>query len=273
MKVKLTFCDPGDVLLIPGDIHFDQQDNDALHVMLMTARGAGVNSACLIGDTFESAGISRHKSMRAARHFRNGRGTYKAERQAAEEWLPEILGMCDAGKAHALTGNHEGWWAEVQDEYPGFMDTEWHELYGDLFDGWHLHDEATSLKYGPLLVSHGHRLRGSLSRNSAAAVLGNYPGQNTAYGHTHRIDEATTPTFKYGKPVAHGAWTFGSLKDREAELSSPKIGPFAERHAQGFGIVSFFDRGDGLGFEVTKCRIHRDADDRAFAVYGGEVYK
>lgn len=278
MRVKLAKTDPGDVLLIPGDIHFDQQDDAALHVMLLTAQGARVNSVCLIGDTFESAGISRHKSMRAARHFRNGKGTFKSEKEAAEPWLRELKSFTDPGKCNALTGNHEAWWGEVQDEYPGLMDTEWYELYGDLFDGWHLHDEDTSLKYGPLLVSHGHRLRGSLSRNSAATVLGNYPGQNTAYGHTHRIDEATTPTFKYGKPVAHGAWTFGALKDREAELSSPKIGPFAERHAQGFGIVTFFNRNgsldsESLGFEVTKCRIHRDDRDRPFAVFGGEVYK
>lgn len=238
--------------------------------MFNTAVKAGVNQVCLVGDTFESAGISRHKSMRSARHFMQGKGTYKAEKAAAEEWLPDLANLGSRG-ANALTGNHEAWFGELQDEYPGFLGMEWHELYGDLFDGWHLHDEATALKYGPLLVCHGHRLRGSLAKNSASSVLANYPGQNTAYGHTHRIDEATTPTFKYGIPVAHGAWTFGHMKDRWAEMSDPKIGPFAERHQQGFGIISFFDRGeDELGFEVTKCRIHRDEKDRPFAVWAGE---
>ncbi len=242
--------------------------------MLRTAKAEYVNSVCLVGDTFESAGVSRHKSMRQAARFRNGKATIKAETEAARPVFKALAALAKPNKRHALTGNHENWFAGVQEEYPGLMDTEWHELYGDLFDGWHVHAEYTALKYNALLVCHGHRLRGSLSKYSAAAVLGNYPGQNTAYGHTHRVDEATTPTFRYGRQSAYGAWTFGSLKDREAELLDPHTGPFSERHQQGFGIVSFFNRGDGTpGFDVQKIRIQRDYADQPYAVVNGRVYK
>lgn len=273
MTVKSVRCEPGDKLLVPGDMHFDLQDQGAIDLMIRVAIGEEVNSVCLVGDTFESAGISRHKSMRAVRNFLDGGGTFKSESEAAEDTFDVIRNLADSNKLHALCGNHEGWFSELQDEYPAFMGMEWYELYGNLFDGFAVHSEATSLKYGPLLVAHGHRLRGSLAKSSAASVLANYPGQNTAYGHTHRIDEATTPTSKYGVPVSHGAWTFGHLKSREIEMADKNIGPFSERHQQGFGLISFFSRGRReLGFNIDKVRIHRDTRDRPLAVVGGKVY-
>lgn len=279
MKVKAVGIQAGDVLLVPGDMHFDQQDQAAIDVMLQVAQHEGVTDVCLVGDTFESAGISRHPSMRRARAFRLGKATIKSEAAAATDTIQALRAMVDAARSdrpglHVLTGNHEAWWAGVQDDYPGLMDTPWFELYGDLFDGWHVHEDYMALKYGSLLVCHGHRLRGSLSKYSAASVLANYPGQNTAYGHTHRLDEATTPTYKYGVPVSHGAWTFGHLKDRDAEIKDGTVGPHSEKHQQGFGLVHFFDRGDGaIGFDVTKVRIHRDGADKPLAVVGGVVFK
>lgn len=283
MNVRNVTVQAGSVLLVPGDIHFDLQDDGALKVMMDVARAAKVTDVCLVGDTFESAGISRHPGLRKARKFRLNGATIKAEAAAAAPYLKTLQDTVKRNRAapgglHVLTGNHEHWWAEVQDEYPGLLDTPWFELYhkpegGFLFDGWHMHPEHEGLKYGPLLVCHGQRLRGSLSKYSAASVLGNYPGQNTLYGHTHRIDEATTPTFKYGTPSAHGAWTIGHMKRRDAEISDPHVGPFAERHQQGFALVHFFDRQGQTGFEVTKMRIHRDTQDRPLAIWGGQVFK
>lgn len=274
MKISLAQVSVGDRLLIPGDMHFDRHDQAAIDVMLAVAQGEQINSVVLVGDTFESAGISRHKQMRKASNFRGGAATIKAEGAAAKRTIDTLKALAPANKRHVLTGNHCAWWEDVQDEYPGLMDTEWFELYGDLFDGWHVHAEYTALKFGTLLVCHGHRLRGSLSKNSAAAVLSNYPGQNTLYGHTHRIDEATTPTFKYGRQSANGAWTIGHLKDRDIELTDSVLGPHSEKHQQGFGLISFFDYGaEHLGFNVEKVRIHRDSNDKPIAVVNGKVYR
>ena len=235
--------------LFPGDIHFDQQDDEALHLMTSIAVSEGVSGICLIGDTHNSLGISRHLSLRAARHYRNGEGTIRAERLAAEphfnRWKTHF------SKFLALEGNHEKWWLGVQNDYPGLLDTNWYELYGDLYNGVHVYNENTALKFGPLLAMHGHRARGSLAKKSAATVLQNYPGQNTIYGHTHRIESCTTPTYKDCRPTEHGAWTIGHMRDREKELDDPDIGPYAERHQQGFAIVTFFDRGDGRSEEHT----------------------
>jgi hypothetical protein len=261
-------------MLIPGDLHFDQHDGPAIAVMIDVAGATGINSVTLIGDTFESAGLSRHKSMRSARRFRYDEGTVKAEMTAARPVMQRLSALAEPNKRHILTGNHESWLEVIKEEYPGLMDTQWWELYGDLFDGWHVHGETTALQFGKLLVCHGHLLSGALSKNSAAAVLANYPGQNTLYGHTHRVDEATTPTWKYGRATANGAWTIGHLKLREAELEDAAMAPHARRHQQGFALVNFFDYGaDALGFEVRKVPIMRDRSDRPFVVLDGKVYR
>lgn len=265
-------------MLFPGDLHFDKQDTAACHLMLQVAEYCGVNAATLVGDTFESAGISAHKRMRAGRHFRFGAGTIKAEGKAARPILDGIKHLVmknrgTPGGLHVLTGNHEHWWDGVQDEYPGLVDTPWFELYGDLFDDWHMHAEYTALKYGPLLVAHGHRLRGSLSRTSASSVLSAYPGQNTLYGHTHRVDSCITPTYKYGKQVRHGAWTIGHMRDVGDTLRDRFMGPYSERHLQGFAIVNFHAVSGSLRFGVEQFTIDRDKKGAPYVILGDMCFK
>ncbi len=277
MLVRELPVKDGDRYLIPGDLHFGNNDAQATDIMTRVAAIRDVNGVILIGDTFESAGISRHG--RPARKFRFGAGTIKAEEAAARPHFADWRALVTKPKAksppkgrlHVLTGNHEHWWQGVQDEYPGLVDTPWFELYGDLFDHWHVHAEHTALKLGPLLVCHGHRLRGSLAKNTAASVLANYPGQNTLYGHTHRVDVCTRPTYKYGAPVSHGAWTIGHLRSVSDSLTDSFLGPHSESHQQGFAIVSFHEIEAGLWFSVEQGTIHR-AGKEAFALLSGEVY-
>lgn len=292
MLVKTIDVRPRDRYLVPGDIHFDKQDDEAVELTTRVAHARRVNGVILVGDTFESAGISRHG--RPGRKFRFGRGTIKSEEAAArghiEAWralVESARGRSGVGGSkrkgppqenrtgglHVLTGNHEHWWTGVQDEFPGLVDTPWYELYGNLFDGWHIHQEHTALKLGPLMVAHGHRLRGSLAKYSAASVLANYPGQNTLYGHTHRVDQCTRPTYKYGEPVIHGAWTIGHLRSVPDSIQDSFLGPHAESHQQGFAIVGFHEVGDGLWFTVEQGTIHRAAEgEPAFALISGEIY-
>lgn len=265
-----------DLYLIPGDIHFDKQDDEALSLMLRVAQEFGITGACLIGDSMDSAGLSRHG--RPAKNFRFGAGTIKAEEKAARPFVEALNAIVASnrhrpGGLHVLTGNHCKWYEAVQDDYPGFLDTPWHEHYNGLFDGWHVWGEETAVRMGSLLVCHGHRLRGSLSRNSAAAVLGNYPGQNTLYGHTHRVDSCITPTFKYGKPVAHGAWTIGHMRDIEHEIKDPFLGPHAERHSQGFALVSFHHSDERVRFHVSQVTIMRKSNGRPYCIANGEYFE
>lgn len=277
MAVKEIDVWPGDVLGIPGDIHADKQDNGALRVLWNVFKAFRVNTGVLIGDTFDSIGISRHPKY--IRDFRWGRSTIRSEADAIRPWLEELDAIVSSnrdtgrpGGLHALTGNHEAWSKLMANDYPGFLDSPWVDYYGDLFDGWHVWDEATALKFGSLLVCHGHRLRGSLSKYSAASVLANYPGQNTLYGHTHRVDTAITPTFKYGRPVDHGAWTIGHTRDMKAELEHPLLGPNAEKHKQGGAVVFFYSVAGELRFKVEQVTIERDKYGKPFAVVAGVCF-
>lgn len=276
MIVREIKTDPTDVLLIPGDIHADQQDDDALSIMMQVAVERRVNNFVLVGDSHESTGLSRHG--RPARNFRFRRGTLASEAAALKPWLgymQNLLRTTRSGKpggAHVLTGNHEAWFSAVQDDYPGFLDTPWHELYGDLYNGWHVYAESTALRFGPLLICHGHRLRGSLSKNTALAVLQNYPGQNTLYGHTHRVDAAITPSYKYGSPVLHGAWSVGHMKRMDIEMKDRFVGPLSERHRQGFGLVTFKDVEGELRFNVELVTIDRTPSGRPYCIVGGLLY-
>ncbi len=263
-------------LLVPGDIHFDKQDDEALGVMLAVAKQRKIDGCVLVGDTFNSAGISRHG--RPSRRFRFGAGTIKAEEKAARPWISairdEVLENRETeGGLYVLTGNHEHWWEAVQDDYHGLVDTPWYELYGDLFDDWHIYEEHDSLRFGPLLLSHGHRLRGSLAKYSAASVLANYPGQNTLYGHTHRVDCCVTPTYKYGEQVRHGAWTIGHLSRIEEALKDRFLGPISEHHVQGFAIVSFHEVAGDVRFHVEQFTIDRDSKGRPYTIAGGVLYR
>ena len=270
MNVREIKTKHGDILGVPGDIHFDQHDPQALDLMIQVFYSVGVNRVCLVGDTFESQGISRH--ARPVSAFRFGKGTITSESRAASPYLKLLATTGNRGR-YVLTGNHERWWLSVREEYPAFIDKPWYELYGDLFDGWHIYEEYTGLKFGPLLVCHGHRLRGALAKYSAATVLQNYPGQNTLYGHTHRIDSCITPTFKYGRSVVHGAWTCGHLKRQDIEIEHQFVGPLAERHRQGFAIVYFKEVEGELCFHVELVQIERDKGGRPYCIVQGQLFR
>lgn len=274
MKVHPVNVAPGDTMLIPGDLHFDRHDPEALRLMLQVATTFGVNTVCLTGDTYESAGISRHPRLRASLRGRFRAGTIQAEREASAPWLAElrtqVLSSRPAGRPgglYVITGNHEAWWGLVQDEFPGLDGVYWHELYGDIFDHWHVYGVGAGLRFGPLLVCHGDGLRGSLAKYSAGAVLANYPGQNTVYGHTHRVESCITPSYKYGMPIDHGAWTVGHMKDPKAEAEDPVMGPYSERHKQGFALIDFIWVGGRKTGEL-RFKLDQFTVDRA----GGRPY-
>lgn len=277
MIIKEIPIASGDVMGIPGDWHFDEQDDAASELMLRVWEAFRVNNGVLTGDSFDSIGISRYPDLRR-RAAITGK-TLKKEKAAAKPYFEAIENIVRRnrgdlrGGLYHLTGNHEHWWRALQDEYPGLDDTPWFEMYGDLFDGWHVFQEHTALKFGPLLVCHGHRLRGSLSKQSARTVLSNYPGQNTIYGHTHRVEAAITPTYKYGMPVDHGAWTVGHLRDIQKALKDPFMGPLVETHRQGFALVHFHEVAGELRFKVDLVTIDRGPNGMPYCIVGGVLFE
>lgn len=263
-------CKPPKLLLLPGDPHFPRQDNHSLGCMTAAAEGTmrllGIKredaELCFTGDFFDSAGFSPHPShKRTAVHG----GTVADERREALPWLNTWRGIF--GTVRMMAGNHEAW----QEGTTALEGSEWWETYGDLLDGVAVHREGTKLRYGPLVVAHGHDLRGACSTHSAASVLNNYPGQNTAYGHTHRLQGATTPTYKNGEPVAHGAWTLGMMVSRAAERQDRRMRAITDRHQQGFGLVYYPDDLGGA-FKMELCEVFSRGNKR-WTIAAGRGYK
>ena len=98
----------------------------------------------------------------------------------------------------------------------------------------------------------------------AKTVLTHYPGQNTYFGHTHRRDVYTRPTWKDGRKVAHGAWNGGHLQDeKEAGWSGHNA------WEQSFGLIHYYDHDL---FEVQLARGARDKRNRPTVLIGGKSY-
>jgi hypothetical protein len=258
---------PPRLLGVLGDVHWPREDKVALDLVTRTMLGTmeqlGISREDTelmgTGDAFDTAWASPHPSLK--RSSVHG-GLVSDEKRAAKPWIDSWLGCF--GRVRFLGGNHEAWQQGVTE----LAGQQWWEVYGNLLDGCHVHPEGTQIRYGSLLACHGHELRGAMSAESASKVLAQYPGQNTIYGHTHRVQGCTTPTTKYGEPVGHGAWTVGMLREREGERLDRKMRPFNDRHQQGFGMV-YFTRS---GFKVELVEIFSKGSKR-WCVAAGREYK
>lgn len=247
MIVKQLKVSRGDKFLIPGDIHFPLHDPDLLSLLCSHSGSWGVGGVILIGDTFDCFGLSRHQKNAAQAATR---GSIAREVAAAKPWLARLgEGM---KYREALTGNHEDWFDDLVDENPALEGMTWDYAYSGALTGWNVRPYGTALKVGKLLVTHGCELAGSLSKHSAKSVLGNYPGQNTMYGHTHRVDVATAISYKYGKQEKHSAWTIGHSRDPDVVMSDKVQRSWARSWEQGFALLTI--TGDDGSFNVDIIR-------------------
>lgn len=260
----------GTRLFIPGDPHFPvhwaalwKSFARNLPKIFKGRHGRTV----LIGDTFDSYGLSRHQ--KSAKTVRT-RGRIKDEVAAAK---PAIAALRELGPVDVLTGNHEDWWDDVVSDNPALEGFEWWDMYAPALEGCTVHPYGTALLAGKLLLCHGDELVGSLSKQSARTVLNNYPGQNSLYGHTHRLDQCTRPTAKNGEQVAHGAWTIGHTRDLDLIQDEKALRPFADAWEVGFAIVDFYSMGGELYFTVQLVRVFRDGHGRPVYMVDGETYR
>lgn len=269
--------EPGSRVLIPGDIHFPVEDHHVLDLMIRAGRDLGVTHVVLLGDSFDCWGLSGHRKE-AARYWENGRLTEEAE--AGRLWLEGMRELVTPGRAFIGPGNHEDRWYDLVDDHPALHGTEWWFPFRDVISGWSVLPRHWRIKAGPLNIEHGDELLGVTTGGGkfpAATCLANYPGQNTLFGHTHRIDVCTRPTEKDGELVAHGAWTIGHTSDPRRNGSYMLGG---HRWEQGFAIVEFFplssakvQTGDGLGFNVHQAHVLRDGRGRPVVNLLGKTWR
>jgi hypothetical protein len=63
------------------------------------------------------------------------------------------------------------------------------------------------------------------------------------------------------------------MKRWTEEMKSTDIGPFAERHLQGFALVNFFSAGGELRFGVDQVTLDRTPKGKPYAIVGGTYYE
>jgi hypothetical protein len=269
MNVKTLPVRAGTRLFIPGDIHFPVHWEALLrlyHKSLPAIMKGRAGQVVLIGDTFDSFGLSTHQKAAKARRTR---GRIKDEVAAG---APHVKAFT-RWPTTVLTGNHEDWWDDVVDENPALEGFEWWDMYRGALEGAKVMPYGTALMAGPLFICHGDELLGSLSKQSARTVLSNYPGQNSLYGHTHRIDQCTRPTAKNGGQVTHGAWSIGHSRDPDRIQEDKVLRPFADAWEAGGAVVDFYADAGELYFTVQLIRVFRDAKGRPMFQVDGEVYR
>jgi hypothetical protein len=263
----------GSVLLVPGDIHFGACDLPVYYLMLQAAEEARVTHCVLLGDTFEAGGLSTHPKEAAKQA--NGELLISREIGEAKVPLQDLRALVECmGGAVAIPGNHEARVERFVSENPAWHGTmSWDTVYKEAFGrGWSLLPGGVFVKAGPLAIFHGHTLTGMKfggGKTPAKTVLDNYPGQNTMFGHTHRRDTYTRPTWKNGIKIQHGSWNVGHLADES------KSG-WANDQAweQSFALVHFFSDRDGhLVFSVDLARVLRDSRNRPTVLVGGRAYR
>lgn len=238
---------PGDRALLFHDVHFPIHDPGCMDVVVEAAQVLGCNIAVANGDIFDALAVSSHRRpARQALQY----GSLELEAEVGEPYLRAIrsaIPYCIYKR-----GNHEERVERLVDENPGLAGLEWYEPFAQAVEGWDCLPGDCVVKLGGLNIFHGHEITGTLRKHPATAVLSAYPGQNTYFGHCHKIDVATTPTSKDGRQVVHGAWTGGHLADPR------KMGyaaSFRQAWQQGFSVVEQWE--NGL-FTVHPTRIFRD---------------
>lgn len=259
---------PGDRVLIPGDIHFGIHQNSLLEVMLDAAHNAKCKKLVLNGDTHNCASVSRHKPNAEVLH----RAPTLADEAEQARWFYD---QCRSQFTERVIrpGNHEDWTEQKADEeILGLYGTlKWSTPFAHVLDGFTILERDDQLQVGRVNVHHGDDLFKAGGENIANKILGLCPNQITVANHFHRILRCVTPTLKAGKPVQHGAFTNG-------HLSFPQLHRYAktDRHkwTLGFLMLEFFefDRRKP-GVTVHEGRFLEDSRGRRVLNFLGKTYR
>ena len=260
---------PGDVYLVPGDMHFPTHDEAAVDAMVRWFEDRYVRSArghrcgvVLQGDTEDLYGISKYPK-KAQRLY--SKSKVIDEVKAATPFLSWAAGL-PLG-AYKVLGNHEGRLARLFDEHPALdgCAISFGEITGlNGIDGLEILDPWSRVFLGDsVMIVHGDE---PYFPKRAHLVASKYPDVVTLYGHTHRAESYYTTSYgPDGRPRIRAAFNVGHMCDvaQQDYVSDPNW-------QTGFAVVEFFGErgGEGQGaprpfFRVQQHLVFRDSEGRA----------
>lgn len=258
---------PGDIWLIPGDLHFPICDWDAVVAMMRWFEReeliaaihfeGGRSGVILQGDTIDSNTVSRHpKNADRLAEFPRLLDEAKTSRGFLE-W---------AGRTHYgclyIKGNHEDWLTDLQMREPGLAGAPGFKL--ENLVGLNDIPNVEWLDYGSWVVlgdkvqvCHGSAT-GFPKKPSGCRMK--YPNQFTIYGHTHKSGLDLWTVYEAdGSPRTMGAMNVGHMSEVPEYAEDPDW-------QRSFGVVKFFgDRGDGQPFFSAELKhIVRDKNGKCY---------
>ncbi len=251
---------PGDVYLIPGDMHFPMEDAPAVATMQSwyeeeyRSKPKYRTGVILQGDTIDPFGLSRFPKA-AKKAWDVGRLMNAVDKvRPFLEWAADDDLGCEM-----IEGNHEGWIREAFDTMPaldGLPGLELGALTGlDDIDGLQIFPEKTKIVLSnKVVVAHGH----DLGAKTAKTIMARYPNQYTILGHYHSVySDSRTVYGPDGRPSYRGVACVGML----ADLAQIEYADDPDMQL-GFGTLEFFgDRGGGRPFfKVSTHYIVRGED-------------
>lgn len=255
----------GERMALMPDMHYPAQDKEAVDIFTRWLSHNRPDSIAGLGDTFDFLSLSSHR--RSARQILDA-GSIRQEALSAKADLAKFARYTK--RRYIGPGNHEERIYAHIDDHPALCGIEWYDLVRDALDGWQTMPQRYVAKAGLATLCHGHTLKGSLNKYSAATVLTRNPGQSVFYGHTHRTDQTANATWRAGEPSEHMAATIGWLGDID-QVEYTEDDPWR----LGFGELVFFALPDGrMGFTFHQHNILRTPAGLVLCdIKDGKVYK
>lgn len=179
------------------DLHFGYErrnghkvalhDERALKIVTTFAKDFKPDVLILGGDMLDCGAISHHNRHKPGRT--EGLRLLSDAQECAER---VIVPLASTAKQHIyITGNHEDWLNDLQDELPGLtglVDIE--RLLG--LDGWTVVPQGEAYNLGKLTFVHGDQLSGG-EHIAKAAVINYERSIRFGHHHTHQVYTKNTP--------------------------------------------------------------------------------
>lgn len=268
---KLTKAEipDGSVLGVMHDVHIPHHDASAVKLALECMEDAGVTHAVLDGDIADCGVSSRHPGKRARDQI--DLGTLPASVEPGR-WIYE---WARTRPCWLLRGNHEKWVEEMIKCDPSLAAVSVENLLGlpEDGDGWEVLDSESALRFGSLVIEHGHGIfpSGAGGQNPGARIKTVAPNQITLIGHLHRkFATHWTVHNDDGVPKTYAAYGGGHLS-----IESSHHG-YAGRYPgwqQSFEIIRVWYDGERPRFTIDQIEIHRNRNNRPIFEYGNKVYR
>lgn len=233
-KRKFVKLDNVSKILWLSDIHFPNQDNDALTSALQYGLDNKIDCIVLGGDILDNEPFTSHDAPPPL---------YSEIRQWFEmvaDFLDMLIDRFNC-QIHWIEGNHDNWYKRyLMKKAPALFHDEYYTLSSrlklrDRNVIWH--DQNIILMAGKLPMTHGHMIvKGFFSPVNPARGVYNRIKSSMLIGHCHTTSEHSESILNHELSTTYSTGCLCTL--------APDYDPFNTKHNQGFAMIEVKDNGN-----------------------------